>query len=358
MIRRLLYALHINDFLFSLVALFSFKKISIDVKEARRLLEDFSEPPSGNCRIEREITNPLFDLEIIVPVYNAEKTLANCIESLLGQKTTFNYHVTVVNDGSTDSSLQLLKKYSSDKLSVIDEENGGTAKARNSGIEKASGKYLMFVDSDDILPVDAVENLLSLAFRYNANIVEGGADYVEKGIHHSYYCHDDNANSDYKKVNACIWGKVFSCDLFNNFRFPEGFWYEDTVDSFVLFPLAQRVVTCNDIVYYYTINAEGMTSFTKAKKKALDTYWITEECMKEYMHRGFPVDDYFMKILEKQIIVNCVRVGGFSDSIQKAVFALTGQLLKEYRLNVDGYKLLNIVKKGYFGKYRLYCQLH
>ena len=85
---------------------------------------------------------------------------------------------------------------------------------------------------------------------------------------------------------------------------------------FLLFRKAKKVSTCSDVVYVYKNNPYGMTSTTKTKPKALDTFWITELCVKEYVSRGFGFDGLFIRKLRNQFIVNCKRMSVFDDSIQ------------------------------------------
>jgi len=87
-------------------------------------------------------------VSIIIPVYNAELEISKTITSVLNQ-TYLDYEIIVVNDGSTDGSLVQLEKFSG-KIQVLDQENGGVSKARNSGIKAAKGKYIAFLDSDDL----------------------------------------------------------------------------------------------------------------------------------------------------------------------------------------------------------------
>lgn len=330
----------------------------MDVSYARQALENYSAKPLGSCSACRSSVNPRYDLEIIIPVFNSEQYLNECLESVFRQKTRFSYHVIAVNDGSTDSSLEILEKYASTLLSVINQENGGTAKARNAGLDEASGKYIMFVDSDDILPENAIEILMSQAISNCSDIVEGSADYFSDGVCRRYYSHENIADTDYRQVNACIWGKVFSADLFSSFSFPEGYWYEDTADVFVLYPMAHKVSTCSDVVYNYRINGNGMTAVTKSKTKALDTFWVTEECVSEYIRRGYALDEYFIKNYEKQLIVDYQRLIGFPQIIQKAVFVLSSSTVERLHIDNGKSKLLKEMAERYYNKYRLYCMLH
>ena len=100
---------------------------------------------------------------IIVPVYNAEKTLERCVESIVKQSFT-DYEIILVNDGSKDNSKSICAKLSDEYSNVVlvDKKNGGASSARNAGIDIASGKYILFVDSDDYLNDDFFEVIDSI----------------------------------------------------------------------------------------------------------------------------------------------------------------------------------------------------
>ena len=102
--------------------------------------------------------NPQYDLQIIIPAYNAEKYIENCLNSILSQKTQYTYVITVINDGSTDETSQILSKYLDDEhVDIISQSNKGFSGARNRGLKNLVGHYLMFVDSDDWIAHRTVE---------------------------------------------------------------------------------------------------------------------------------------------------------------------------------------------------------
>ena len=117
------------------------------------------------------------DMSIIVPVYNSEKYLRKCLLSLLNQETKYKYEIVCVNDGSIDSSLDIineLKAQYSELISVFSQRNGGIAAARNKGIELAKGEYIGFVDNDDFVSSDYVEKVISMMKMYDADMIQTG----------------------------------------------------------------------------------------------------------------------------------------------------------------------------------------
>ena len=121
-----------------------------------------------------KIKKEKLDLSIIIPVYNAEKYLDKCLDSILNQDTKYKYEVICINDGSSDNSLSILNEYKSkySNIKVISQENKGISVTRNVGIENASGKYLGFIDNDDYVNKDYIERLLSIAYKEKADIVK------------------------------------------------------------------------------------------------------------------------------------------------------------------------------------------
>ena len=106
-------------------------------------------PKKVNWKFENTI-HPLYDVQIIIPVYNAKDYIEECLQSVLMQETFFSYLVTIIDDGSTDGSNCLLDKYQKeDSVEVIYKSNGGAASARNAALMNIKGKYVLFLDADD-----------------------------------------------------------------------------------------------------------------------------------------------------------------------------------------------------------------
>ena len=123
------------------------------------------------------------DVSIIVPIYNSEETLIKCLDSILKQKDT-NFEVILINDGSSDESLNICRHYSNnyENIIIIDKKNEGSSVARNKGIDRASGRYIMFIDSDDWIEDTMLKDKYELAMKYNSDMVISGIkiDYMKK----------------------------------------------------------------------------------------------------------------------------------------------------------------------------------
>lgn len=317
------------------------------LSKAKKILDDFY-PQKAPVFDQKVNYNPEYDLMIIVPVYNTETYLIECIESLIKQNTNYSYKIVFVDDGSTDYSGAILDNYSkNEKVEVIHKHNSGIAGARNAALRNICGRYIMFVDSDDLLSDNAVELLMNVALSKNADIVEGA--YVEFT--------DIKLAEDEKKIsqiNGYPWGKVISSDKMLNLCFPEGYQYEDTIISTLLIPSCKIVCTIPNITYYYRKNDKGVTATLNNKKESVDTLYMTLYCFSESLKRGYkiPVEDFLC-----QVRLNWVRTQNLPLEIRKAIFIweieILSRLFDESIDNLEGTmrKLKKILKKHNFYAY-------
>ena len=119
---------------------------------------------------------------IIVPVYNVEKYLVNCLDSIINQ-TYKNFEIIIINDGSTDNSYSILENYAQNYpnlIRVFSKENGGLGSARNLGIQKAVGRFLWFIDSDDWIEVDALFKLYNVLKNNDFNVLVFDFNIIEE----------------------------------------------------------------------------------------------------------------------------------------------------------------------------------
>ena len=130
---------------------------SCDPAEAFAQLSQQAPSPGTSALTDNHIEQAEFDLTIIVPAYNAEKWICECMDSVLNQDTSYSYKVIAVNDGSVDQTPALLERYASDsRVTIVHQENRGHSGARNCALRNINSKYVMFVDSDDIFLPGAV----------------------------------------------------------------------------------------------------------------------------------------------------------------------------------------------------------
>jgi glycosyltransferase involved in cell wall biosynthesis len=227
-------------------------------------------------------------ISVIVPVYNTEKDLPKCLDSLVNQ-TYGNLEIILVNDGSSDNSLSICKEYKEKykNIKLYEQKNAGQANARNRAIRKASGHYLTFVDSDDWIELDALQIMYDESDDGDIDVVISDIYKVkdEKLIYFnnfSYLSDDDKDNlmlSHTGPVARLIKRKLF---LDNNLEFLEGKIYEDLalVPLFGIF--ANTIKYIKKPLYYYLIR-EGSTMNKKYSKKMDHIFFVLDYLEKEIL---------------------------------------------------------------------------
>ena len=278
-------------------------------------------------------------------------------------QTYQNLEVILVDDGATDATPAIADTYSDDpRVTVIHQRNKGLSGARNTGIREIFGKYLMFIDSDDFLLPGAIDAMLDTAFAHDCDLVEGGAYYVydnRKSVMHRY--ESDHKVSDPYTLHGHAWGKLYRGALFEHLCFPEGYWYEDSLLSFLIFPNAKNVWVTGHMAYGYRINQAGIVKSSHGKPKSVDTYWITEELMAEHAQAGLPADDAYFRYILLQIRLNQHRIADLPENIQESVFVLTCDLFCTTfpaDLDVSGNRtLVKALRTRDFGMYKMCCKL-
>ena len=219
-------------------------------------------------------------LTVVIPVYNVEKYLNRCIESILLQEWK-NYDILLVDDGSTDRSPQICDDYvkAYDFISVIHKENGGLSEARNTGISQAKGEYVYFPDSDDWLEPDTfmalAEVLESQKFdiiSFNREFVKGEEDAIVSEPEVTQVFEGKDAFVQMLKhsyITGFANDKIYRKSLFidNNILFPKGKYYEDLGTNYKLFLSAKKVYATNQKYYHYLIdNPDSITQSWNEKK--------------------------------------------------------------------------------------------
>lgn len=231
-------------------------------------------------------------ISVIIPVYNVEKYLTQCIDSVLKQTYT-NFELILVDDGSKDSSKAICDEYAriDSRIKVLSKQNGGASSARNAGLEVATGKYIYFFDSDDWIAEDALEKLLRICDDNNAELIFFDAYAIEEEtgkISTSHYSHKKSyqSNSGYKLMMELIDNKEFHVAPWLLFlkkdflsraeiRFEEGIIYEDMIFTYQLFCEAKKIVYLPEYLYYRRYR-EGSVMTSKVKlqnfESALSVY--------------------------------------------------------------------------------------
>lgn len=352
----------LNCFLNITAPVFS-QKSTLDRSEALDTLASFSPRPAGTAKADNRLLPPTCDLQIVIPAYNVGEYLAQCMDSVLNQRTNYTYHVILVDDGSTDATPAIADTYCYDpRVTVIHQKNRGLSGARNTGIREIFGKYIMFIDSDDFLLDGAIDAMLNTAFRHDCDLVEGGAYYVTgsgRTVMHRYSA--DRKAADPYTLHGHAWGKLYRGSIFRQLCFPEGFWYEDSLLSYLIFPNVREAWVVGHMVYGYRVNESGIVRSSHGKPKSIDTYWITEELMAEHAQAGLPADAAYFRYILLQIRLNQHRVADLPERIQESVFVLTCDLFcSTFPTDLDAAcsrTLIKALRTRDFGMYRCCCRI-
>ena len=227
-------------------------------------------------------------VSVVIPVYNVEKYLSECIDSILSQ-TFKDIEIICVNDGSTDSSLDILNSYAQKdkRIIVINKANSGYGHTMNIGIDAARGEYIGIIESDDFADEKMFEDLYRIAKDNDADIVKGDwYNYWSKNkfarknnrISSAKAFKLTNADEDKSllRINPSVWSAIYKREFLNknNIRFLEtpGASYQDLAFSFKVFALAQKVVLTDKAYLYY--RQDNINSSVKSKTKV---YCVCDE---------------------------------------------------------------------------------
>lgn len=217
-------------------------------------------------------------ISVIVPIYNTEKYLRKCIESILSQSYR-NIELLLINDGSPDSSAEICREYldKDKRCYYFEKENGGLSDARNYGIERATGEYITFVDSDDFFLEEAIEKLHATALLGESDLVVGGFCYFDSP---NFYIFDrkrfgnlpitivekefavNQMDEMFEVPFLCYstaWGKLYKSSLFKEIRYPLGKYAEDQFTTWKLYLASEKIAVCNHTIYAYRKNYEGLS---------------------------------------------------------------------------------------------------
>lgn len=240
-------------------------------------------------------------ISIIIPVYNVEQYLPDCIESVINQSYQ-NLQIILVDDGSLDKCPKICDEYAckDHRIEVIHKENGGLSDARNAGIYQACGKYISFVDSDDMIATDMIsvlyekitQNKSDISVCQRSHIDETGKtlessrtvlfeDYVVSG---NKDCMHDFMSS--RRIDTVAWGKLYRMDLFQDIRYPKGRYHEDVFTTYRLVAKANVIAVSGEKKYYYRVRNASITQ-SSFSSKHLDA--VIGKCeMADFIATNYP----------------------------------------------------------------------
>ena len=298
-------------------------------------------------------------VSVIVPVYNVEKYIVECVESIRNQ-TYENLEIILVDDGSPDRCPEICDNYAAmdDRIKVIHKDNGGLSSARNVGIKQASGEYITFVDSDDILHNFMIECMMSIIRIKNADmavclmtrdlrkssmIIDTSKIKIEI-FSGKEACEKMYESSFASLITAC--GKIYKKRLLDGIWFPEGKIHEDDFTSYRFFLQCNKIVYIQSAMYLYRSRRESITT-SKFTERNFDRYDALDEQLQCYDRLN--MDKAYKEVLSRYMYLL------IQDWRKTNKIRLKRYIKKRYR------KILKVSKRSnLFSKQELewYCAPH
>ncbi len=233
---------------------------------------------------EKQRVNELKQVSVIIPVYNCAPYLEKCFQSVIAQSYK-NIEIIVINDGSTDRSGEIIKKYADKNANilVIEQENLGVSAARNKGIERAGGQYLLFLDGDDYIGEKYVEALVKAAEEYQSDVVICGFTMVDetgrkiqKVVPEGY---ERERQEEWAYRLSSVWSHLYRKSVWmdTRIRFPEGVRGEDLPITLFFNYACRNIVMLPEAEYYYVQHSDSaMGTFRGLKSFRLPIESINE----------------------------------------------------------------------------------
>ena len=321
-------------------------------------------------------------VSVVVPVYNTERYLSRCMDALVSQTLDKkSLEIVIVNDGSTDSSPEIIESYRCkypELIKVYNKSNGGQASARNLGIKKATGRYIGFADSDDYVDHSLFKKLSDKAISENADLTEchyhsmleqektdddGLPTYKEIGTRGTIKAHDD-VKELFLNPQVSPWNKLYKREIIidNNIFFPEGMIYEDTAFYLKTLPYINKQAYVDEkLVYYCVRNNSTMTG--NLGIKVGDIFKVFDDIIEFFLRNKLfskYKDELEYFCVKTAFCSNISRIGRVEQAgIQSELYDKTFDFVRKYFPYYKKNKYFN----GKIGMYirsvnRLTCQVY
>lgn len=254
-------------------------------------------------------------ISVIVPVYNVEKYLKKCIDSVLSQSYG-HFELLLIDDGSTDSSGKICDEYGhrDPRIKVVHQNNQGLSSARNAGIDLASGEYITFIDSDDYIDSHFLDILHNNSVKYGADIsvckyktfyenqlLKDGHRGKTKVMSPIEACSEIVKKSNAHMIVAC--GKLYQRNLFLDIRYPVGKHHEDEFTTYQLFYAANCVTVTNSQLYFYLQRQHSImnTQYNLNRLDKLEALLVTIDFFKHHEEKELEAFAHYRYLLNLQI---------------------------------------------------------
>ncbi len=320
-------------------------------------------------------------ISVIVPVYNVEKYLDRCVQSLFNQ-TYENIEIVLINDGSTDRSGEICDRYAQEdsRVKVLHQEYNGVADARNKGVAMATGEYVIFLDGDDEADREYVGKLYKTLIENDLDIAQCCLLRIRNGqpinkldvnngvrIFNGIEMQMKTFDRDRYFCNV-VCGKLFKKGLFEGLSFPYGRINEDESMIYRLTFKSKRVGIIDDYLYYYHYNGDSITE-KKYNIHRLDAFYMLEEKFVFYKEQG--LEDFANKTANEYFsqmsIVFCHKKEEIADdynAIKKKAKEIYKKdrkaVLNKAKLRIDrrAFCLLSYFSIGFVKLYGLILKWH
>lgn len=302
----------------------------------------------------------MVEISVVVPVFNVEKYLSECLDSIINQ-TFKDIEILCINDGSTDNSLNILNKYMEidNRIKIINQENSGLGASRNRGMELAKGKYIFFIDSDDYIELNTLMELYEICENKELDFVicqvknydeENGefftSDYFDmpilsKTVQDNVFNYKDVSNI-LPNINVVAWNKLYNLNFIkkSGARFSEDLIFEDNVFFWNLLFSAARIYFYQKYLYIYRRRVSSITS--SGSKNLIDTIEIHNQIFDVFKKYGV-FEAYEKFLFNKKVSLIFIRFEEISEEYKELFFS---EMKKDWILMVQEYgkeKILNLL---------------
>lgn len=299
-------------------------------------------------------------ISVIVPIYNVEKYLRRCLDSICNQMYQ-NLEIVLVDDGSTDSSGKIADEYArrDTRFHVMHKQNGGLSDARNVGLSYCHGTYIVFVDSDDYVTEDYVMVLYDLLKHNHADISVVSLTHQEEELSKIsdsaaakiYNTKEALQDLLYQRISASANAKMYRAELFSDIRYPKGRLYEDVIATYQIFEKATKVVWCDIKKYWYYVRTDSIVRSAFNVKK-MDYVYNCEEVLEE-VKKKYPA---LSKAAESRLLWAAIHIWVNFTERKKypEQYQYVYKTIKQYRKSVLSDKAVStrnklVVLLTYFG---------
>ena len=291
---------------------------------------------------------------VIVPIYNVEKYVQTCVKSICEQSYS-RLEIILVDDGSTDESGVIcdLLQSKDNRISVIHQKNYGLSEARNSGIRKANGEYLFFVDGDDAIDKNCIQELYENCIKYNADIAITDGIMFEDSLP---FVKINDSKCELWSPKECMknmliarqcghssWGKLFKAKLWEGEEFPKGKLYEDYATTYKIVGKSKIIVNLDDNMYFYR-KRSGSIMNSNINEKKLTIISISEEVTNYLCEYSERLREY---AVYRQMVIYMKALDEILDYDMKAFQSYQDVIINKIKKNKDIFKKPYVRKKDY-----------